>query len=117
MKRHDTVVLIVLLVTIIYVAKYPTNLGLPSSLTDDLIDIMPGLIVSFLSLKGYRDARGPAGSLAFFTFSIGMAFFVDAAYDIGLVTSSMLDGSTIAELQTWIIILGGVLSGIDYFRR
>ena len=116
-KQQETAFLIVFMAVLLYIAANSTTLGLPSSLGDDLISLFPGLLLSFISLKGYSDGRGPTKSLALFFFSIGLALLVGSANDLTLVTDDMLTGLTIAQLQTWIIVFGGIFTGVDYYRR
>lgn len=117
MRRNEIGFLIVFVAVLFYVFANPTGLGLPASLSDDLFGILPGLLVTFFSIKGYKDSRGEASSIALVGLGIGLALFAGTAYDLGLVSSVMLSGLSVAQLQTWVIVFSVILAGIDYYRH
>ena len=111
-KGNQTAFLILFLAALLYIAKNPTILGLPISLSSDLISLIPGLIVTFFSFKAYRDSKN---SLAVFMIGIGLALFLGELNDLSLITDELKNGLTIAQIQTWTVAIGGVLAGLDYF--
>lgn len=115
-KPNEIIFLIVFVAFIWYIAVNPVGLGLPAGIGESIIGVTPGLLVSFLCLKGYRDAGAGVGSIALVGVGVGLALFVGSAYDQGMVTASMLDSMTVAELQTWLIVISALLAGIDYYR-
>lgn len=117
MRKNDIVFIIVLLTVLIYIALYPAELGLPATISDNMIDIIPGIIVALMGFKGYHDSRGINRSLSLILLGVGLALFTGTINTMGLITVEMFNGLTIMQLQTWIIILSTLAAAAHYFTK
>ena len=115
MRKNDIVFIIVLVTVLFYIALYPAELGLPATISDNMIDIIPGLIVSIMGFKGYRDSRGINRSLSLILIGVGLSLFAGVANTMGLITVEMFNGLTIMQLQTWVIIISTLIAAAHYF--
>lgn len=104
--------LVGVVVIVIALSYTKTDLGLDSNIDNDLVTLLPGLFVVIAGLALAAGASGVFCVPAMGFVGVGFAVFAGELDTLGILTSDMLSGLTVAQLQLWIIALGLIAGGI-----
>ena len=104
-----------LLALIAFLVYGGDSLGLETDVETDLIALLPGIgifvVGMFLVPQGGLFALPGLGAMG-----VGLAFLLEEMYNLELISTEMLQGLTIGEVQLWCIVLslliGAVVSGV-----
>jgi hypothetical protein len=111
------VFMVILVIYFFFQMGYATPLGLDASIDDSLIAVFPGLFVTIIGLVAITRLNTPLIIGAFGAVGIGLAVLMNEMYDAAIVTDIMLGGTTIAQIQTLVIILSLLMGGVAYNSR
>jgi len=115
MKKADLKIVMMVIsfvVIIIFLMSYGDRIGLEADVELDFLQLFPGL---FAILVGFGIVARTRGTFAFpglFAVGLGFAYTFEVMYDMGLITTIMLSGLTIGELQLWVIVIATIMGGI-----
>ena len=97
-----------------------TEMNIPSissSLGAYYVDLVPGILVTFLGMltaSRVRDSPAVIGCFAFV--GLGLAIIMGAAYGVGMVNAGMLGSASLEQAQAVTFVLALLLGGVVYFK-
>lgn len=117
-KNNFTLMVIIAFTPIVAIAYFMsqgyaiTDLGFDSQIAEDLMNVVPGLFFFIIGMAiiSQGDLGHPVTVGAFAFMGVGMGFFLNELYTVGIVTDSMLNPATLIQVQE-LIILGCVMIG------
>ena len=104
-----------------FLISYSTNLGFDTDIGTDFIVVFPGLFVSIVGFLVVARISGLYSLPGMAAVGIGIAFLMEALYDLGYITTQMMTGLTIGEIQMWVIIIacfcGAIIASVTSGKR
>jgi len=103
---------VMVLVVVLFLIYGKTILSLDTSIDTDLISLMPGVTVVVV---GFIMAAYTGGAFRFPSIAIvgvGFAILIGELDDLGMITATMLEGLTVAQLQLYCVVLGLLFGGV-----
>jgi hypothetical protein len=92
---------------------YAADLGFNAAIGTNLTAIFPGLFVTILGLVSVARG-GPLAIGGFGAIGIGLAVLFGEMYTVGIITSGILAGATIVQVQTITIVVALLMGGVAY---
>jgi hypothetical protein len=103
------------LITIFYViVRYPNMVGMDPASGGILFQLLPSLILIIVSLFVAKQSNGATRAGAVTFIGVTLAYLINVANGLGLITVDMLSGLTIAQLQIWVVVMGAIFGAIAY---
>ena len=124
MKTKDALtvvgVVLMVLVPIIGLTYFGTELGFTSAMIDDLITMLPGVILFCVGAFMVAMTQGVFAVGGFGVLGLAAAMLVGYADTAGYITAAMLSGLTVAQVQIFCVViflaLGGVVGALTRGR-
>jgi len=122
LKELLTVLPIVSLVVVFLAMFYfADDLGFDADIDTDFLLLLPGLAAFVIGITLFAITRGMYAFPALMVVGIGLAQLFGTLDTMGMITSQMKAGLTIAQIQLWIIVIfslvGGISNAIAYRSR
>ena len=103
------------LVVFAYAMAYdPSLFDIPASNVTSFINLFPGLIVSCIGIFFLSQSEGQGKFAGFLSLGVGINILLGYMNTESLLTSEILLGLTVPQLQLWTMVLS-VLFGAVYF--
>jgi len=101
--------LVIVFLGIFYIGD---DVGLGESATTDYIQFVPGLFVTIIGIGVTWGVRGTINLASMAITGIGFAILLGDMESAGYITSELLAGLTIDQLQIWTIVIASLAGGI-----
>jgi len=106
-----------MIVVFITIVKFPNIIGLDTNVGMILTNMWPGLFLSCIAIYMYfkADKNGKFGGLMF----MGLCFCIllGQANTQGLLTTEILHGLTVIQLQAWVLGVSIIAGAFSYSKR
>lgn len=110
--------LVVVFLAMFYFAE---DLGFDADMDTDFLQILPGLAAFVIGITLFAITKGMFAFPALMVVGMGLAHLFGTLDTMGMITSQMKTGLTIAQIQLWIIVIfslvGGIANAIAYRSR
>lgn len=106
------IMIVVLILTLVYGKDM---LGFSSDVDTTITSLLPGIFIVSTSFIFLSVIRGIFYFPAMGALGVGFAVLLGEMNDLSLISSDMLSGLTIGQVQVWCIVLGLVFGGIVGF--
>ena len=122
LKELLTVLPIVSLVVVFLAMFYfADDLGFDADIDTDFLLLLPGLAAFVIGITLFAITRGMYAFPALMVVGVGLAQLFGTLDTMGMITSQMKAGLTIAQIQLWIIVIfslvGGIANAVVYKSR
>jgi len=105
---------IIIITMLFFIYRYHTYVDIDSTVVNTLFTLLPRFLIVvaciYVTVEG-GDIGRLGGSLGV---GIGLCFLLNTANSEGLITSEMLSGLTIPQLQIWTMIIATIMGSIIY---
>ena len=116
MKTKDALtvvgVVLMVLVPIIGLTYFGTELGFTPAMIDDLMIMLPGVILFCVGAFMVAMTSGVFAVGGFGMMGVAAAMLVGFANDAGYVSAAMLSGLTVSQVQIFCVVIFLVLGGV-----
>jgi len=97
-----------------YISQNPNVINMSSGAGLTLLTLFPAMFVGFISLLGISQSKGYFSVPSVMLLGMSLCFFIGEADSLGLVSTSMLGGLTLSQVQIWIMAMSVLLGGALY---
>lgn len=108
---------ILVIVVFVFISRYPATVNMDASAGNTLVSLFPGIFVGLISIFILAESGGYGQVPGLMGIGMSLCFLVGELNTNGLVTSQMLSGLTISQVQIWIMVLSTLLGGVLYSYR
>lgn len=116
MKKLDIFPIVMVVGTIltlaIFLTHYSSELSFDSDAGEDFITLLPGIVVTIIGFLVVSQLGGVWGLPGLGATGLGLAYLAEQLYDLGYISTQMLTGLTIGEVQLMIIVISCLTGGI-----
>ena len=121
-NRRETLAILavfaaLMILIIFFTQGFGTGLGLPTTLGDDLITLLPGLVLTVFCVFAAATQKGPLSAGACAVLGVGLSILLSELYTMGVVTDAMLNTATLAQYQLILVVVGFIFGVVKYAVR
>ena len=108
------VVTAALMVVVVFLALFyfGDQLGFATNIETEFVQVLPGLFIFIVGMLIVATVKGVFTLPGMMIVGVGVAYLFGTLDTMGYITSQMLTGLTIAQLQLWIIIISTLFGAI-----
>ena len=111
------VMTVLVIVVFVFISKYPATLNMSASAGNTLVSLFPGIFVGLMSIFILSESSGYGQVPGLMGIGMSLCFLVGELNTNGLVTSQMLSGLTVSQVQIWIMVFSTLMGGLLYSYR
>jgi len=104
----------IITVILFFIYRYHTYVNIDSTVGGVLFSLLPGFIVVAVCVYVTAESRGVSKLGGTLGMGVGLCYLLYSADVEGLITTRMLSGLTIPQLQIWIMIIATITGSIIY---
>jgi len=107
-------VTVLIIIIFVFISKYPGVLNMDPGAGNMLVSLFPGIFVGLISIYILAETGGYGQVPGLMGIGMSLCFLVGELDTNGLVTTQMLSGLTIGQVQVWIMVISALLGGTLY---
>ena len=108
------VVTVLVIVVFMFIVMYPGTVNMEASAGNTLVSLFPGIFVGLVSIYILADTSGYGKVPGLMGVGMSLCFLLGELNSTGLVTSQMLSGLLVGQVQIWIMVISTLLGGVLY---
>ena len=97
-----------------YIYENPLTFNMNSEVGTTLISLIPATISGFISVWVISESSSYGLIGGIMGLGLSLCFFIGEAYDLGLISVSMLGGISLYQAQVWIMAMSILFGGLLY---
>ncbi len=110
-----------LIVVFLAMFYFGEDLGFDADMDTDFLRLLPGLAAFVIGMTLFVITKGMFAFPALMVVGVGLAHLFGTLDVMGMITTEMKTGLTIAQMQLWIIVIfslvGGIANAVAYRSR
>ena len=114
MKKNMELLILLIVVILVGFYRYSTVFELTTTQAESLIGFIPDFALFIVTAYVFTSSRGLYRVGAFIMSGVAVSYFLGNAHAEGLITSVMLQGLTVAQLQVLVLSVSVFLGALIY---